>query len=80
MLDQSLSRARFDIDVSRLGPAQLDGAIERIECDRDMPGAMPPPAARQLDTGARERLLEWLRGEARTSEPDPRSFARRDRT
>ena len=36
-----------------------------------MPGAMPPPQARQLHPEARERLLEYLRGEARSGEPDP---------
>lgn len=71
VLDQSLSRARFNIDVSRLDASELDLAIERIRLDPDAPGAMPPRGFRQLDPGARERLLEYLRTDARSAAPDP---------
>ncbi|HKP55848.1 MAG TPA: c-type cytochrome [Polyangiales bacterium] len=66
VLDQSLSRARFNIDVSRLGSAELDQAIERLSLDRDSPRAMPPRGARQLDDDSRQRLVEYLRTDARS--------------
>jgi hypothetical protein len=70
VLDQSLSRARFNIAVSRLDADELDRAIERIERERDAPGAMPPHEARQLHPDARDRVLEYLRGSAREGVPD----------
>ena len=63
VLDQSLSRARFNIDLSRLDRTELDTAIERIERPRTEPGCMPPPEARQLDPTV--RVLDYLRGDAR---------------
>jgi hypothetical protein len=61
VLDQSLSRARFNIDLARLDPSALALAIERIERPKNAPGAMPPPEARQLHPTARATLLEYLR-------------------
>jgi hypothetical protein len=61
VLDQSISRARFNIDVSRLDRAALDLAIDRIQLPRDAPGAMPPPEVRQLAPSSRARLIEYLR-------------------
>lgn len=72
VLDQSISRARFNIDLSRMGRAELDLAIDRILRDAGEPGAMPPPEARQLDSEALERLVELLREEHDTRDPDPR--------
>lgn len=71
VLDQSVSRARFNIDVSRLDPSELDRAIDRIQRERGAAGAMPPPEARQLDDGAVQRVLDYLRGEARSGTPEP---------
>jgi hypothetical protein len=48
----SISRARFNIDVSRLDRAVLDLAIDRIQLPRDAPGAMPPPEAREIAPNA----------------------------
>ena len=70
VLDQSLSRARFSVDLARLDRAQLDLAIARIELRPGAAGAMPPPEARQLDPGARPRLLEFLRADSRPAEVD----------
>jgi hypothetical protein len=61
VLDQTLTRARFNIAVSRLDRTALDLAIERIQLPRTAPGAMPPPEARQLDPESRERLIDYLR-------------------
>jgi hypothetical protein len=59
VLDQTISRARFDIALDRMSRAQLDLAIARIELPRDAPLAMPPPEGRQLAPAARDRLLEF---------------------
>ncbi len=75
VLDQSLSRARFNIDVSRMDRAELDLAIQRIRRRRSAPGAMPPPEARQLHPAALERLIEYLR-EPREADPRLESAAR----
>jgi hypothetical protein len=71
-LDQSISRARFTIALSRLDRAALDIAIDRIARPRNAPGAMPPPEARQLDENARERLLDYLRRDVQSMDIDPR--------
>lgn len=72
VLDQTLSRARFTIAVSRLGRAELDIAIDRIQREQSSPGAMPPPESRQLSGDVRARLLEYLRQDFRTIPVDPR--------
>jgi organic hydroperoxide reductase OsmC/OhrA len=69
VLDQSLSRARFNIDLSRMDRAELELAIERMQ--RTGPGVMPPPEFRQLDAPAREALIAYLR----TNEPGPEDAA-----
>ena len=61
VLDQSLSRARFSIDLSGLDRAALELAIERIERPHTAQGVMPPANARQLAPAARERLIAYLR-------------------
>jgi len=61
VLDQTISRARFNVGVRRLDRAGLDRAIERLLLPSGAPGAMPPPEARQLDAEAREKLIAYLR-------------------
>ena len=63
VLDQSLSRARFNVDLSRLDRAALDRAIARIELPPSAAGAMPPPEFRQLTAETRERVIAYLRQE-----------------
>jgi len=75
VLDQSLSRARFNIDVSRMDRAERNLAIQRIQRHRSAPGAMPPPEARQLHPEALVRLVEYLR-EPREADPRLESAAR----
>jgi mono/diheme cytochrome c family protein len=72
VLDQSLSRARFNIDLWKLDRSEIAQAIARIERAPDAPGVMPPPEARQLDPQARARLLDYLRADPLAREPDPR--------
>jgi hypothetical protein len=71
VLDQDISRAAFNIDLARMSDDELDIAIERIELPRTAAGAMPPLRARVLSARARERLVDYLRAEARTGEIDP---------
>jgi cytochrome c553 len=63
VLDQSISRARFNIRVSALDRRELDRAIDRLQRASDERGAMPPRDARELDADARARLIEYLRGD-----------------
>lgn len=72
VLDQTLSRARFNIDLWRLDAAEIATAVERIERAPEQAGVMPPPEARQLDAGGRERLLQYLRSDPRAQSPDAR--------
>jgi mono/diheme cytochrome c family protein len=72
VLDQAISRAKFNIDLSRMDREELDVAIDRIQRDRFEPGAMPPPEARQLDPATLERLVDYLREDHGSREPDPR--------
>jgi hypothetical protein len=72
VLDQTLSRARFSIDLARMDRAEIETAIERIELPSDAPGAMPPPEARQLAPGVRERLVAYLRQSAQAPIAEPR--------
>ena len=60
VLDQTLTRARFNIALHRMSRAQLDRAIERIERAPAAAGVMPPPEARQLDPAARMALIAYL--------------------
>jgi cytochrome c553 len=68
VLDQSISRARFNIDLSQLDRAELEIARERIKLDRSQKGVMPPREARQLDEAGRARLLEYLNSQPKASD------------
>ena len=72
VLDQGISRARFNIDLWKLDAAAIAQAIARIELDPTQPGVMPPPEARQLAPAARERLLDYLRNDPLSAAPDQR--------
>lgn len=72
VLDQTISRARFNIDLARLSPAELALAAERIQKPSSDPGVMPPREGRQLDDEARDKLLAYFRGAMRTAEDDAR--------
>jgi hypothetical protein len=70
VLDQQISRARFNIALSRMSRTELDLAIARIELDPDNEGAMPPKAMRQLDAEGKRRLLAYLRADVRSADDD----------
>ena len=66
VLDQSITRARFNIDLARLSDVEIDAAIERLQRAPDAPGAMPPLEARVLPPAVRANLIEYLRDKAQT--------------
>ncbi|HEX6241342.1 MAG TPA: hypothetical protein VFZ61_10630, partial [Polyangiales bacterium] len=59
-LDQTISRARFNISLGRMSRAELDEAVRRIEQPAGSAGVMPPPESRELDAAGRARLLAYL--------------------
>jgi hypothetical protein len=61
VLDQTLSRARFNVALARMSRAELDVAIARIELPSTDPAAMPPKGMRQLAPEAKKRLLLYLK-------------------
>jgi mono/diheme cytochrome c family protein len=69
-LDQSVSRARFNIALARMSRDELDLAIERIQLAPASSGVMPPPETRQLDAPGRARLIEYLRQTSRPPQDD----------
>jgi hypothetical protein len=70
VLDQTLSRARFNVALSRMSRGELDLAITRIELAPGSEGAMPPPGMRQLSPESRQRLLTYLRENVRSAADD----------
>jgi len=60
-LDQTISRARFNVALARMSPSELELAITRISLPADSEEAMPPDGMRQLDPGAKLRLIEYLK-------------------
>jgi hypothetical protein len=70
VLDQSISRARFNVALGRMSRAERDLAISRIELPHAAPGAMPPSGRRTIDPGARKALLDYLRSDERSAVDD----------
>jgi hypothetical protein len=70
VLDQSITRARFSIDLARMDRAELDVAIARITAPPGSAGVMPPPGRRQLHGTSRGELVEYLRRGERPAEDD----------
>jgi hypothetical protein len=70
-LDPTISRARFDIDLSRVTRATLELASARLERDEDDPNVMPPRGARSISRAQRLLLSAYLR-DIDPSEVEPR--------
>jgi cytochrome c553 len=70
VLDQTITRARFNVALERMSRAELDQAIERLQRDPHAAGAMPPPESRQLDAEARSGLIAYLRANQRSAQDD----------
>jgi cytochrome c553 len=69
-LDQTISRARFNINLAHMDRAELDLAIARIELPQMSETAMPPHGMRQLDSQGKALLVAYLRADTRTAEDD----------
>lgn len=72
VLDQTISRARFNVNLWKLDRSEIALAVERIQRAPGSVGVMPPPEARQLDPVVRERLLDYLNRDPLAREPDER--------
>jgi hypothetical protein len=70
VLDQTISRARFNIAISRLARPELDEAVARLRLPPGAAGAMPPRGRRQLDPGAVNFLVDYLKSDQRPSADD----------
>jgi hypothetical protein len=70
VLDQSISRARFNVALSRMSRSELDLAIERIQQPPAAAGVMPPAESRQLTDAVRARLIAYLRQTTRPAQDD----------
>jgi cytochrome c553 len=70
VLDQDISRARFNIALGRLAPKERAVAVSRLTRPRGTAGAMPPADARQLDSDALAALQAYLEQDSRTDEDD----------
>lgn len=70
VLDQSISRARFNISLKRMSRDEIDLAIARIELDAHSDTVMPPKGMRQLDPEGKKRLLTYLRANQRSADDD----------
>ena len=60
-LDQGVSRARFNVELSRLDREEKDRAIARVLLPPSDPAVMPPASFRALTDEARSRLVDVLR-------------------
>jgi hypothetical protein len=70
VLDQTVSRARFNISLARMSRSELDLAITRISLPAESEEVMPPKGTRQLDPAGKLRLLEYLRQSERAAADD----------
>jgi len=59
-LDQTLSRARFNVDLSTMSREEKDRAIARVQLPLDHSGVMPPALLRHLSDDAKQTLVDFL--------------------
>ena len=72
VLDQTISRANFNIALSRMSRAELDLALDRLQRGAGAAGVMPPPEGRQLDPAALAALVSYLQKNQRSADDDAR--------
>jgi hypothetical protein len=70
VLDQDISRARFNIALGRMSRDEIDVAVARLKEPRDSILAMPPRGRRQIDAKGIEQLISYLETESRPAEDD----------
>jgi hypothetical protein len=68
VLDQNISRARFNIALARMDRAELDVAVARLLAAPDDPGVMPPRGRRQIPRDKLRELIEYLQRGARSAD------------
>ena len=61
-LDQSVTRARFDVDLSKVKKQSLDEAIKRLTLPEDDPKRMPPKRFRDLTEEEIKILSDHIKG------------------
>lgn len=59
-LDQTVSRARFNVDLTQVTAEVRRRAVQRINLPLDDPGVMPPALFRRLDAAAKDALARHL--------------------
>lgn len=59
-LDPTISRARFDADLSQVSRGALELARARLALDAEDPSAMPPPGTLLMSAAQRRELREYL--------------------
>jgi hypothetical protein len=70
VLDQTISRARFNVALARMSRAELDLAITRIMLPVGDPAVMPPKGMRQIDPAAKQKLSDYLKQDQRPGGDD----------
>jgi hypothetical protein len=70
VLDQRITRARFNIDLARMDSAALALAVQRMELPLEDPEHMPPKEFRQIAPEAIAPLLGYLNEGRRSAEDD----------
>jgi mono/diheme cytochrome c family protein len=70
VLDQSISRARFNVALGRMSREEIDLAIARLQTPRDAFIAMPPLGRRQITPDKLGQLIAYLKQEKRTADDD----------
>jgi mono/diheme cytochrome c family protein len=70
VLDQTISRARFNVALGRMSRQEIDLAIARLQTPRDALIAMPPRGRRQIGPDDLTKLITYLQAQKRTAEDD----------
>jgi hypothetical protein len=60
-LDQSLSRARFNVDLTKVAKEEIEVAVQRIMLPPNDPARMPPARFRSLTEEEKSVLIQLLR-------------------
>jgi uncharacterized membrane protein len=60
-LDQTISRAKFDVNLSRMTKEEIDVAVARIKLPENDPKRMPPARFRDLTSGEQQMLIDYMR-------------------
>jgi hypothetical protein len=68
VLDQSISRARFNVALGRMSRAELDLAVSRMLLERDDAAVMPPPGRRQIAPEKVQELVGYLESSERSAD------------